>query len=215
MRKTILSFICALAILSACEKINLNDPSTSPAVALKSTTPADSTVVVTPPPSTNTPIVIPAPVVTTPPANSPIVIPPVGTPPVVAHPIIVIPPVGNPPVGNPPVVTPPVVKPPVVTPPVTTPPVTTPPVVTGLSFSKDVIPVLSMCENCHTHGWTPSAVASTYYTNLVNSGYVKPSSYTSSAIYSKLSSGHPGAGSISTVNTDKIITWMKQGSLNN
>ena len=85
----------------------------------------------------------------------------------------------------------------------------------GLSFATDVIPVLNMCESCHSHGWSPSSTASTYYTNLVNRGYVKPASYTSSTIYQKLQSGHPGTGSISKANTDKIINWMIQGSLNN
>jgi hypothetical protein len=88
-------------------------------------------------------------------------------------------------------------------------------VVAGLSFAADVVPVLGLCQNCHTHGWTPSAVASTYYTNLVNAGYVTPSSYTSSKIYNKLSSGHPGTNNISAIETNKIINWMKEGSKNN
>jgi len=85
----------------------------------------------------------------------------------------------------------------------------------GLSFATDVIPVLNMCESCHRHGWSSSSNASTYYNNLVSRGYVKPSSYTSSTIYSKLQNGHPGTGYISKANTDKIINWMIQGSLNN
>ena len=85
----------------------------------------------------------------------------------------------------------------------------------GLSFATDVIPVLNMCENCHSHGWTPSSNASTYYTNLVNRSYVKPASYTTSTIYTKIQGGHPGTGSISKANTDKIINWMIQGSKNN
>jgi hypothetical protein len=85
----------------------------------------------------------------------------------------------------------------------------------GLSFATDVIPVLNMCESCHSHGWTPSSTASTYYNNLVSRSYVKPTSYTTSTIYTKLQSGHPGTGSISKANTDKIINWMIQGSLNN
>ncbi len=88
-------------------------------------------------------------------------------------------------------------------------------VVAGLSFAKDVVPVLNMCMNCHTHGWTPSAVASTYYTNLVTAGYVTPSAYTSSKIYNKLSSGHPGSNNIPATETDKILNWMKEGSKNN
>lgn len=84
-----------------------------------------------------------------------------------------------------------------------------------LSFATDVMPVLSLCQNCHTHGWTPSAVPSTYYTNLVNAGYVAPSSYTGSKIYSKLSGGHPGTNNISAAETNKILNWMKEGSKNN
>jgi len=85
----------------------------------------------------------------------------------------------------------------------------------GLSFATDVIPVLNMCESCHNHGWTPSTNATTYYNNLVSRNYVKPTSYTTSTIYTKIQSGHPGSGSISKVNTDKIINWMIQGSKNN
>jgi methionine-rich copper-binding protein CopC len=88
------------------------------------------------------------------------------------------------------------------------------PVVSGLSFATDVMPILTQCENCHNHGWTASTVASTYYTNLVGSGYVNVASYTSSKIYSGINNGHYGTG-ISTANSTKIITWMQQGSLNN
>jgi methionine-rich copper-binding protein CopC len=88
-------------------------------------------------------------------------------------------------------------------------------VVPGLSFATDVMPVLGLCQNCHTHGWTPSTVASTYYTNLVNAGYVTPSAYTSSKIYTKLSGGHPGTNNISATETNKILNWMKEGSKNN
>lgn len=84
---------------------------------------------------------------------------------------------------------------------------------TGLSFATDVVPVLTLCNNCHTHGWTTSSNSSTFYTNLVNGGYVNPSSYTSSKIYSKINSGH--ASSISSANRNKIITWMTEGSKNN
>jgi hypothetical protein len=83
----------------------------------------------------------------------------------------------------------------------------------GLSFATDVVPVLGLCNNCHTHPWTTSTNASTFYTNLVNGGYVKPSSYTTSKIYVKLSGGH--ASSISSANRNKILTWMSEGSKNN
>lgn len=87
--------------------------------------------------------------------------------------------------------------------------------VTMLSFATDVVPVLNLCNKCHTHPWTTSSVASTFYTNLVNGGYVNPTSPTTSKIYVKLSSGHPGGTTISTADKNKILTWMNQGSKNN
>lgn len=87
--------------------------------------------------------------------------------------------------------------------------------VVGLSFTNDVVPVLTMCNNCHHHGWTNSTVTPTFYTNLVNQGYVKPATYTSCTIYAMINSGHPGTSSISKANTDKIINWMMDGSKNN
>ena len=83
-----------------------------------------------------------------------------------------------------------------------------------LSFASDVVPVLNLCNDCHKHGWTTSTVASTFYTNLVNAGYVDASSPTTSKIYTKLNSGHPGS-SISTADINKILNWMTQGSNNN
>ncbi|MGB8491701.1 MAG: Ig-like domain-containing protein [Bacteroidales bacterium] len=89
-----------------------------------------------------------------------------------------------------------------------------PPAAAGLSFSGDVIPVLNKCNGCHTHPWTTSSVASTYYTNLVNGGYVNPTTYTSSKIYVKLSGGH-AVPTVPRTDVDKIINWMKEGSKNN
>ena len=96
------------------------------------------------------------------------------------------------------------IKPPIVT-----------PVGPGLSFANDVVPVLTMCNKCHIHGWTTSSITPTFYANLVNKGYVKPIYYTSSIIYATINGGHPGASNISKNNTDKIINWMKEGSKNN
>lgn len=92
---------------------------------------------------------------------------------------------------------------------------TTVAVSTGKSFSADVMPVLNLCNTCHTHGWTPSSNASTFYTNLVSGGYVKPATPTTSKIYSKLSGGHPPGSTISTVQKNNILTWMNEGSKNN
>jgi len=86
-------------------------------------------------------------------------------------------------------------------------------VAAGLSFAGDVIPVLALCNNCHKHGWTTSAVASTYYTNLVNGGYVNSTDYTQAKIYVMLNGGH--AASISAADKNKILNWMSEGSKNN
>jgi hypothetical protein len=84
----------------------------------------------------------------------------------------------------------------------------------GMSFANDVVPVLNMCNNCHTHGWTTSPIASTFYTNLATAGYVNATSPTTSKIYVKLNTGHPGS-SMATVEINKILTWMNEGSRNN
>jgi hypothetical protein len=85
---------------------------------------------------------------------------------------------------------------------------------TGLSFANDVVPVLNLCNDCHKHPWTTSSVASTFYTNLVNGGYVDPISPKTSKIYVKLNSGHPGSG-VSTSDKNKVLTWISEGSKNN
>jgi len=227
MRKVILSLVCVIALLSACEKVVLNTPSSTSFNALKATDstlippPIDTTTVVPPvvvapyvkPPIVVPPIVVPPYVIKTPVMIAPVVVPPYAVPPVVSQPPIANPPFVLPPTVVPPVVKPPVVIPPVVIPPVVKPPVVVPPIV-GLSFASDVVPVLTMCEGCHTHGWTPSTVASTYYTNLVNAGYVNVSAYTSSNIYGGINNGHFGSF-IPTTSSAKIITWMQQGSKNN
>lgn len=85
----------------------------------------------------------------------------------------------------------------------------------GKSFSADVVPVLNLCNTCHTHGWTPSSTATTFYTNLVNSGYVKSATPTTSKIYVKLSGGHPPGSTVSSAQVNTILTWMTEGSKNN
>lgn len=86
--------------------------------------------------------------------------------------------------------------------------------VTGKSFSADVMPILNICNTCHTHGWTPSSNASTYYTNLVNAGYVKPADPATSKIYQKINGGHPSS-TVTSAQKNTILTWMTEGSLNN
>jgi hypothetical protein len=84
-----------------------------------------------------------------------------------------------------------------------------------VSFATDVMPVLGLCNNCHTHGWTTSTNASTFYTNLVSGGYVNTSSPATSKMYTKLTSGHPGGSSISTTDLNKVLNWFTEGAKNN
>ncbi len=85
----------------------------------------------------------------------------------------------------------------------------------GVSFATEIMPILALCNNCHMHPWTTSTVASTYYTNLVNGGYVNQTTPTSSRIYTKLNGGHPGGTSISAANINKILSWFTEGAKNN
>jgi hypothetical protein len=85
----------------------------------------------------------------------------------------------------------------------------------GKSFATDVVPVLAMCNSCHNHGWNTSANASTFYTNLLNAGYIKPSSYTACVMYQRMNNGHVNSAYVSSTNFNKIITWMQEGSKNN
>ena len=84
----------------------------------------------------------------------------------------------------------------------------------GKSFSADVMPVLNLCNSCHTHNWNVSSTATTFYTNLVNEGYVNPTSPTTSKIYREINSGHPSS-TVTTTQKNTIITWMTEGSKNN
>ena len=86
--------------------------------------------------------------------------------------------------------------------------------VAGLSFASDVVPVLNLCNTCHTHGWTTSTVSSTFYANLVSAGYVNAATPTSGKIYTKLNGGHPGSV-VTLADVNKILTWITEGSKNN
>lgn len=85
----------------------------------------------------------------------------------------------------------------------------------GKSFSADVVPVLNLCNTCHTHGWTPSTTASTFYTNLVSGGYVNTTTPTAGKIYQKLSGSHPSGSTISATQKSTVVTWITEGSKNN
>ena len=84
----------------------------------------------------------------------------------------------------------------------------------GLSFASDVVPVLALCNACHTHKWTTSSNVTTFYNNLVSGGYINVAAPTSSKFYTRINNGHTSP-TISTVNANKILTWMNEGSKNN
>jgi hypothetical protein len=85
---------------------------------------------------------------------------------------------------------------------------------TGKSFATDVMPILGICNTCHTHNWTTSSNASTFYTNLVNSGHVNPTTPTSGKIYTKINGGHPSS-TVTAAQITTIKTWVTEGSKNN
>jgi hypothetical protein len=87
--------------------------------------------------------------------------------------------------------------------------------VTGKSFATDVMPILNLCNTCHTHNWSPSSTASTFYTNLLNSGYVNTTTPTSGKIYTKLNGGHPSGSTVSAAQKAVVLTWITEGSKNN
>jgi len=85
----------------------------------------------------------------------------------------------------------------------------------GKSFAADVMPILNICNTCHTHPWTPSTNASTFYASLVSGGYVNTTTPTSGKIYAKLTGGHPPGSTVSAAQVTTILTWVTEGSKNN
>jgi hypothetical protein len=82
------------------------------------------------------------------------------------------------------------------------------------SFATDVMPILNICNTCHTHGWTPSTTASTFHANLVSGGYINLTTPTSGKIYNKLSGGHPSS-TVTAAQKATVLTWIQEGSKNN
>jgi len=89
------------------------------------------------------------------------------------------------------------------------------PVPSGKSFAADIVPILNLCNTCHTHPWTPSTTASTFYASLLSGGYVNPTTPTSGKIYVKLNGGHPSGTTVSAAQVTTILTWITEGSKNN
>jgi hypothetical protein len=87
--------------------------------------------------------------------------------------------------------------------------------VTPKSFASDVVPILNLCNTCHTHPWTVLPVASTFYANLLSAGYINATTPTSSKIYTKLSGGHPPGTTVTAAQVTTILTWITEGSKNN
>lgn len=85
----------------------------------------------------------------------------------------------------------------------------------GKSFAADVMPILNICNTCHTHPWTPSSDASAFYASLLSGGYINTTTPKSGKIYTKLSGGHPPGSTVSAAQVTTILSWITEGSKNN
>jgi hypothetical protein len=85
----------------------------------------------------------------------------------------------------------------------------------GKSFAADVMPILNICNTCHTHPWTPSTDASAFYASLLSGGYINTTTPKSGKIYTKLSGGHPPGSTVSAAQVTTILSWITEGSKNN
>jgi len=85
----------------------------------------------------------------------------------------------------------------------------------SISFSKDIVPIFnSKCVGCHgTGGQTPILVASVAYQNLTTGNFVNTSNPAASLMYVEITAAQ--MGNCTQAETDKILTWIQNGSPNN
>jgi hypothetical protein len=83
----------------------------------------------------------------------------------------------------------------------------------SIYFQKDIQPIFTAtCINCHKGSRNPDLRTGNSYTSLTDGDYITPPDSTCS-FYSTINSGHPT--SLSLVNRQKILLWVKQGAKNN
>ena len=80
-------------------------------------------------------------------------------------------------------------------------------------FQADLQPVFSTtCILCHKGTRNPDLRNGNSYTSLSTGGFITPADSTCK-LYVKVNSGHPA--SLSDINRQKILLWVKQGTHNN
>lgn len=85
------------------------------------------------------------------------------------------------------------------------------------SFSGDVLPILrSSCATCHDGTVTlPDMRDANAYKSLIQGNYISVSDPENSALIQKIRSGHPYANALTESEIQRIVSWIKEGALNN
>jgi hypothetical protein len=99
----------------------------------------------------------------------------------------------------------------------------TPAVTTAVSFSKDIVPILTAScakSGCHNGSVSPNLTSSNALNSLINGNYVNTSTPESSDVYlwltGKEASIMPLGGSNNPSNINGLmLAWIKQGAKNN
>jgi hypothetical protein len=99
----------------------------------------------------------------------------------------------------------------------------TPAVTTAVSFSKDIVPILTAScakSGCHNGSVSPNLTSSNALNSLINGNYVNTSTPESSDVYLWLTGKEaaimPLGGSNNPSNINGLmLAWIKQGAKNN
>ncbi|MFC2151591.1 hypothetical protein ACFLSE_03615 [Bacteroidota bacterium] len=82
-------------------------------------------------------------------------------------------------------------------------------------FSTQIEPVFQdKCVTCHA-STNPILTTGNAYNSLINGNYINTTDPESSALYQKVSEGHPGGNSLSAVELAVILKWITDGAENN
>jgi hypothetical protein len=83
-----------------------------------------------------------------------------------------------------------------------------------ISFSKDIVPIFNAkCISCHYTGGTVPNLSKDPYNNIISGGFVDINSPSSSKLYVIITTTSMGGTNSSEKN--EILTWIKQGALDN
>ncbi|HVM89835.1 MAG TPA: hypothetical protein VMT76_16735 [Puia sp.] len=100
---------------------------------------------------------------------------------------------------------------------------TTPAVTKPVSFSKDIVPILtSSCakSGCHNGSVAPNLNASVAYTSLINGSYTNTAAPEKSEVYLWLTGKESATMPLGAANNPSninglMLAWIKQGAKNN